>query len=328
MRKNIALYSDLVRQGEGSFGVMGEDLGELFRIARSLLQNGAELVVKRRSIRLRQRTISGVAYEEMAKGELVVVAAVVADQQSLSAQRFDGVIKCLPARHVLQLAELESLTDDTRCLQHILFRVRQAIESSRQDSVDALRHTDLVDRTGRSPAHSFVDQMTFIDQHVDELFAEERRAGGTFDDLGAQRRRKSFDLEQLRDEGSSVVRAQRIERDGGGVRFARAPVASLLEELGARNRDDEDGGGGDAFDELVDDGHDRLLRPLEVVHHHNQGSRIRERLQVTPNAPDKLAIHSFGGRVRHHGFGSLEPLHHREPCPDRRSLGVVTQQLT
>jgi hypothetical protein len=50
MRKNIALYSDLVRQGEGSFGVMSEDLGELCRIARSLLQNGAELVVKRRSI--------------------------------------------------------------------------------------------------------------------------------------------------------------------------------------------------------------------------------------------------------------------------------------
>src|ERR1700737_2610043 len=106
----------------------------------------------------------------MAKRELVV-AAVVTDQQSLPAQRFDRAVQLFAAGHVLQLAKLESLPDDACRLKDVLFVIGKSIESSRKDGVDTLGYADLVDRTGRAPAHPLVDHVPFIDQHMDELFA-------------------------------------------------------------------------------------------------------------------------------------------------------------
>src|SRR6202171_4929696 len=120
----------------------------------------------------------------MAEGK-VVVSAVVTDQQSLSAKRVDGVIQLFAARHVSQLLQLESLPDDAYGLQHVLFRICEPVEPSCKHRVDALRHTDLFDRPGGSPALPFVDQVPFINKHVDELFAEKGRASGAFNDLGA-----------------------------------------------------------------------------------------------------------------------------------------------
>src|SRR6202022_2154402 len=107
--------------------------------------------------------------------------------------------------------------------------------------------------------------------------------------LGRQTPRKSLDLEEPRDERPGVVGAQWIERDGCGVWFAGAPVAALLEKFWARDRDDQHRGRSRAFNELVDRGHDRLLRPLEVVHYHDQRPRARERLEVAADPPDELA---------------------------------------
>src|SRR5882762_10482337 len=107
----------------------------------------------------------------MAKGKLVV-GAVATDHQSLAAQRFQRLFDVAPTSQRLQLAQLEPLSDDAGRLKHTLLTIGQPVESRRQDRIDALWHADLVDRTHRSPCGAFVNQAPFVDQHLDELFAE------------------------------------------------------------------------------------------------------------------------------------------------------------
>src|SRR5712671_7452503 len=105
----------------------------------------------------------------MPKSQLVAVAA---DHQSFTAQRIQRFLDVVLTGQRLQLAELEPLTDDTGRLQHTLLTIGQPVKSRRQDRVDALWHADLVDRTHGSPRGAFVNQAPFVDQHLDELFAE------------------------------------------------------------------------------------------------------------------------------------------------------------
>jgi hypothetical protein len=105
---------------------MGQNLRQLLRVADLLLQHGTEPVMKPRSLRLRQRAVCGVADEEVPEAKLIA-GAVATDQESLSAQRFQGFFNVAPTAKLLYLAQLESLSDHAGGLQHIPFVIRQPV---------------------------------------------------------------------------------------------------------------------------------------------------------------------------------------------------------
>src|SRR5882762_257580 len=152
----------------------------------------------------------------MAKSQLVAVT-VATNDQSLAPQCLQHLLDIAATGERLELAQLEPPPDDAGRLKHALLTVGQAVESRRKHGVDARRHADLLDRSHCTPRRAFVDQASFIDQHLNELFAEKWSAGGPLDDLVAQLGGNCLDLEQAREEGSCVLRAQWIKGDSGRV---------------------------------------------------------------------------------------------------------------
>ena len=223
--------------------------------------------------------------------------------------------------------QAKPLSDDTRRLQHAPFFFRQEVEAGSKNRVDALRHADLIDRRGGAPACAVAHDEALVDEHVDELFAEQRRAGGAFDDLAAQILRKRLDLEQSRDKCGRFQRIEWIERDGGCVCLAGAPAAAQLEKFWTGHADDEHRNVGHAIGELLDQRHDGRLGPLHIVDHDDERSAVRDRLDVVAYGPSNLAPDTFRRRVGHDRLRGFEAKHRGEPRAHSRSLWIVAQKF-
>src|SRR4029077_8603047 len=149
----------------------------------------------------------------MSKAELFI-KSVGKRHETLPAQRFESGLEVRVMNQLLQLSQLKSLAADAGCLKDIPFELWQSIETRSQDTSNALRHIDLSDCGCRLPQAVLLDEVAFIDQHLNELFAEEWRSCGALDDLLSKTSGQRFNLQQTSDQGRDFFWIQRIQGDG------------------------------------------------------------------------------------------------------------------
>ena len=110
------------------------------------------------------------------------------------------------------------------------------------------------------------------------------------------------------------------------VRHARRPARLLLEQLGSGDADDRQRGVEGA---LEDPGHDvdrGLIRPLEVVDHHDDGPAVGDRPEVVAQAARKLARQLRATDVGEHVRSLGESEQDRERSTNPRSIPVVREE--
>ena len=187
--------------------------------------------------------------------------------------------------------------------------------------MDALGDPDVRDTGGRAPPVVDTDDPAVIDEHAQELLAEERVPFRSLDDALAQIRRQIVNVEEPRDERLRLVARQCVQRDRRRVRAAGPPSRPQLQELGPGDAEKEQRRILGALGETLDDLEDRRLGPLEIVDD-DHGGRPRDGGQVLSGAPADLPAelrrHDFGHRVlRPH-----QAEHRREAGANGRSLGT------
>ena len=137
-----------------------------------------------------------------------------------------------------QLAGLEGFADDTGCRNEPLLPGRQRVEAGRDQRLDRFRDAD-VEAVVACGAPSIVrpDEASLLDQHPDELFAEQRIALGTRDDPGAQLLGHVIDVEQAPDQRPRLVLVEWLQHDHASSSGGRSPTPAPARAVpGARCR--------------------------------------------------------------------------------------------
>ena len=94
-------------------------------------------------------------------------------------------------------------------------------------------------------------------------------------------------IEQPVHELDAGVRAQRLQHDGGGVGQATTPAVATLEQLVARQADDDDGTLAPAGEE-VEEGEHAVVSPVDVLHHQDERRHGRDGPEVAAPGLEEL----------------------------------------
>ena len=145
-----------------------------------------------------------------------------------------------------------------------------------------------------------------VDQHPQELLGEQRVALRGGDDVVEHVGLERSAAQHALDHRPARLRPERLEVDPCRA-GADAPVRVLVDELGTRRADHENGRVVDRLDELLDHLEERRLRPVDVLHHECDGSFRCHVLEEAPHPPGKLLHRERLGPEADH---RAEPLRH------------------
>ena len=146
---------------------------------------------------------------------------------------------------------MEDLPLHGAALDHCALVVAEAVEARLQQRLDRRRHRQ---RTAAFLAHH-------RDHLLDEQWISVRRCEDASADVGVE----GDAVEQVVEELVDVPLRQRLEQDRRGVRLAAAPHGPCVEQLRARDAEQEDRPVARPVRDVLDDVEERLLRPLEIV---------------------------------------------------------------
>ncbi len=127
-----------------------------------------------------------------------------------------------------------------------------------------------------------------VEQHADELAEEERIALGRLGQRRGDRVGKLGRVEQPLEQPPALVRRQGLELDhlrGDAIAQQGAP---LLEQLGTREAQQEDGLPVTRPRHGLDQAEERRLGPVHVLEEDHDGPLDRERLQQPSHGPGRL----------------------------------------
>ena len=91
--------------------------------------------------------------------------------------------------------------------------------------------------------------------------------------------RRTRPAEQARDQLTRLVVAERLDREGGGVRLAASPRTSPLEELRPGRRDEQQRDVAEPLDELVDEVEQAVVGPVQILEDDDDRAALRDRLE-------------------------------------------------
>ena len=178
-----------------------------------------------------------------------------------------------------QAVHREGMAQHRGCLQERPVGRFQAIEACRDQRVQRLRHGQV-----GQVAHRPVDpvgclQGTLGHQHPDDLHGVQGNPVGARDD--PCRGRGGQAGHEAREERAHGLGRERLQREAGEVALAGAPVRPGLQQLRASERDHVDRDAAAPFRQVVDEGEQAAVRPLEVLEDHHdrvvRGEPLEER---------------------------------------------------
>ena len=172
--------------------------------------------------------------------------------------------------------ELELRADDRGVLDHHTLGGPEPIESRGEQGEDRRRHGAL------SPVPALLDRVGA------ELLEEERVAFRQLERVSTDSLGKPLVGEEPFGELRRLVRRQPVEQDAGGVELGAAPCGPLLEEVGAREAQKEDGGGSRAIGDVLDQVEQRRFGPVDVFEDEDEWPVDGELLEQAPDREEAL----------------------------------------
>ena len=121
------------------------------------------------------------------------------------------------------------------------------------------------DDLGRRPAPRLAAQDVAVDERREQLLDEQRVPLRTVDDVVADGVGEVGLAEQVVEQALRLGLAERLEEDGARVRLASTPARPLLEQLGPRRADEENGRVARHLGHALDHVQERGLGPVQVV---------------------------------------------------------------
>ena len=243
--------------------VVADDL-VLFDEVRMLVEPVGECFVELGSRLLGKRVVGGVADQQMAKAEclLVRVRRLVRANHLLAdeGEEMAGHIVALGGRGQLaDGAAMEDLPLDCSAADHVALAGPEPVEARLQKRLDRRWHRDLavVAVLAQGSEH-------FLDEERVSVCGGQNAAPYVVGELRPAR--------EPRDQQLAIVTGQSLEEDRRRVQLAASPVGSQLEELGPRDAEQQDRRVSRPVGEMLDQVEEDRLGPLDVVQHQNLGS--------------------------------------------------------
>ena len=172
------------------------------------------------------------------------------------------------------------------------------------------RHVGKV--AGRDPPSVLQHETTLIDEEPGDLLRVERVPFGSLGDPRADRLIHGVVGEEVRDERSALLGAERFEQDRRRVQLSAGPSWVIVQELGTGHAREQDRGITREVGHVLDELQELRLGPLEVIDHEDQRPFRRELLEQHPDRPERLL---------RRGLAAGDP--DRLPDPLRDRVGVL-----
>jgi hypothetical protein len=207
---------------------------------------------------------------------------------------------------------LERLPDDRGPLQHVPVAAVQPVQAGRDQRLDGRRGPRGGQVAGHRPGVALAAQPALLDQGGQQLLDEQGVAAGGPGDPRPGRGRQRPAPGQPVQQGRRLLRSQWLQQHADGVGAAAGPGRTLLQQLGAGHRDQQDRRPAAALAQPLDQVQEGRLGPVQVVEDHHQGALGGQRLQQPVGRPGGLLDR---GRV------GLQPDQLPDPPGDQRPLG-------
>jgi hypothetical protein len=201
------------------------------------------------ALRARQRPVSDVA------GESVLEAEFPEPGHDGGRVRRDEASAREPSHGVLRHAHRrrpEHPPDHGAAAERVARLGLEQIEASGDDAVHGVRHTQLGQPSGRSPAAVLPLQGALVDQHLEHLLQEERIAFCACEQRPAHVVGHARLTEKRGDEPLRLFGRERCQRERGRVLLPRSPRRPLLQELWPGRADEQDAAVEDHLDDVLD----------------------------------------------------------------------------
>src|SRR5438445_10372080 len=193
---------------------------------------------------------------------------------------------------MLECAEHEDSAHHRGALQQCALRPRQAVDACRDQLLQRVRDALC---PGSRP----------FGEHPDRLLYEKRVALRLREHGLGVDRQLEVGAESL-DEPRALLRAQRLELDRDLAAAAAAPARMAVEQLAARDADEQQRRLADAGREMLDQLEQRLLAPVDVLEHQDERLRLRELLRPRAGGPRDLLLAALAFDGLEHADGETE----------------------
>ena len=255
----------------GLLEVVTEDLVQLDQVGAVALEPNREALVQLCTCRLREPVVRRVADQEMAEPEGVVAGQLcpIGPDELLPDERHQL------RRHVLLVGlerldatAVEDLPLDGAALEYAALGRIELIETRGKQRLDRRRHDDLA--------------VAGLGDHREHLLDEEWVAFGRLTDPLAQSFREHGIAEEPLDQLVGLVRGERLEQDRGRIELAACPGRAPIEQLRARDTEQEDRRVATPVGDVVDEVKKCRLGPVDVVEDADDRRRLLEQLAERP----------------------------------------------
>ena len=216
----------------------------------------------------------------------------------------------LPVAHRREGARPEHLAHHGSVLEQALAIRRERIQAGGDDGLDGVRHL----RAGVL--------VPLIGEQADELFGIERIAAGALQELLQDRRREQHALQQPGDELAGLRVVERIQVDPLRVAGVRPEGRMAFVELRSRRAQEEERNAAHPVGEILDEGEERVVRPVQILEHQHGRSLGCEALDESPPRGHGFLERRRLGRCAHE---RREP--REEPAALRVGLGDLQRKL-
>ena len=154
----------------------------------------------------------------------------------------------------------EDLADDGPIVQQCFPVRRERVEASRDQRLDVVGDGDvLVDQLALFGKH------TPVTQHPDELLGVEGVSPGSLEESSLRLCGEDRLLHERREQVCGFVGAERGQRDRVRITLAATPALVSLVQLGSGAAEYEQRNIRRPVDEVLDEGDERVIRPVEVL---------------------------------------------------------------
>ena len=243
--------------------VVAEDLVQLDEVGASLRDPGGESLVQLGASGLRQRLVRRVADEQVAEAKRVVTPHQRGGRpDELLAHEAHEVAgeRLLVGSKRLHGAAVEQLSLDGPALERLALEPGQLVDPCCEQGLD--RRWDA--QVGAVLAH-----------HREHLLHEEGISPACVADPAAKLRIELVPVEEAVDQLVALLRCKGLEQYRRRVELATAPAGSALEQLGARQAQEQDRRVPAPVGNVLDEIEEARLRPVHVLEHGNERPLLR-----------------------------------------------------
>ena len=196
-------------------------------------------------------------------------------QELLAHERHQtGGNRLLFGRECLHRADVEELALDRAARQHCTLRRIELIESRGEQRLDRRRHDDLA--------------VTALTQHRDHFLDEERVSACCVADPGAHAVVERNAVQEMGDQLVRFGHRERLEEHGRSVDLSPAPALAPVEQVGAREAEQENGRSAAPVCDMLHEVEECRLTPVDVLQQNHERLGRGRGLEHLSDSPGRL----------------------------------------